>query len=177
MEVSHDLNDGEQLDSRAFGEVSDPQPVADAALQARGEQAPAVALGHGRRVRAEDLDRGPLEALDLESDHLDVGREGGGRGPGRVRIGRGNTGGRGTRDGDPGLRAGRHEVGRQRSGGLLRRAGPMPADMMMRRVRPADSGEPGADRPFLPGRLIDFLLPSGVVGGYPLRGCEGIGSR
>src|SRR5579883_2297449 len=38
-----------------------------------------------------------------------------------------------------------------------------PAAMTMRRVRPADRGAAVAARPFHPGRLIEILLPSGVV--------------
>src|SRR5262249_33912673 len=45
-----------------------------------------------------------------------------------------------------------------------------PAAMRMRRVRPAGRRPPVANRPFLPGRLIEILLPSAVIGDRPRAG-------
>ena len=73
VEVADDLDRREQLDARPLREVRQPEPIADADLEADGEQPLAVAGRHGLGRRAEDLDRharGPLEP-----DDLDLGRQ------------------------------------------------------------------------------------------------------
>ena len=69
VQVSHDLDHGEEFDSGTLGDVAQSQAVADSALKADRRDAPTVADWRRAGLRCQDLDpqsRGPLEPDDLD---------------------------------------------------------------------------------------------------------------
>ena len=75
MQVPDDLDDGIKLAARPFRDVADAKPIADAAPQADGDDAAAVAGGHRAWRRGEYLD--VQSRRSLKSNDLHVGLENG----------------------------------------------------------------------------------------------------